>query len=239
VRERDATRIIWRVRTPAEPVATDSVDDITMIDLEGRRLLEFARKDPGAVVPQYPTWCLRDLVVHVAGIHGRTSALCRTLPAERIPVAELPPGRDPFDWYEEELMAMVDALRHADRTATVWTFVSDRTIAAWERRMVVETGIHRWDAQGAIARPDPLPTTVAQRGLDEFPEMWLPRLGDLPAVELVASDLGRSWRFGKGEPSTSVSATASELFLRLMSRPGARLPDVWEVAVDRLASAAG
>jgi hypothetical protein len=69
--------------------------------------------------------------------------------------------------------------------------------------------------------------------------MWLPRLGDLPALELVATDLGRSWHFGTGEPSRSVSATASELFLRLMSRPGARLPDEWEAAVDSLDSPAG
>ncbi len=104
--------------------------------------------------------------------------------------------------------------------------------------MVIETGVHRWDAQGALGGPDPLLSVVATHGLDEFTDVYLGRLGDVPTIELVATDLGRSWRYGRGGPSATIEGTASELFLRLMSRPGAPLPSEWEHAVDALGSPA-
>jgi len=79
---------------------------------------------------------------------------------------------------------------------------------------------------------------VATDGLDEFTDMYLGRLGDVPTIELVATDLGRSWRYGPGEPEATIRGTASELFLRLMSRPGPPLPTAWEQAVDALGSPA-
>ena len=39
---------------------------------EGRRLRQTAERDLDRVIPQYPAWTLRDLVVHTASIHGRT-----------------------------------------------------------------------------------------------------------------------------------------------------------------------
>lgn len=118
---------------------------------EGSRLLAFARRD---AVPQYPDWRMRDLVRHVASIHARTLAVCRTLPRERIPVPGLPEGRDALDWFEETLAAMVEALRVVDPEAHCWSVTTEQTLGAWDRRMVVETGIHRWDAHGAFEAPD-------------------------------------------------------------------------------------
>ena len=105
--------------------------------------------------------------------------------------------------------------------------------------MVIETGIHRWDAQQGFEDPAPLLPIVATSGLDEFTGMWLPRLGDLPTLEVIAADLDRSWRFGGGDPIASVAGTASNLFLRLMARSGAELPPEWETAVDGLTTPAG
>ncbi len=211
-----------------------SVGELAVIEREGSRILELGRAAPGRVVPQYPTWSLAALVVHVAGVHARTAAICRTLPRERIPIPEPPDGHDPFDWAEEQLGDMLGALATADPDAEVWTFVPSPRLAFWGPRMVIETGLHRWDAQSAVGDPDPLLPVVAADGLDEFGDLYLARLGDVPAIELVATDLGRSWQFGKGDPATIVEATASDLFLRLMSRPGAALPPAWEAAVDAL-----
>ena len=61
---------------------------------------------------------------------------------------------------------------------------------AWERRMVIETGIHRWDAEQAFGDPGALTDLVALSGLNEFETMWLPRLGELPVLEVKAVDLG-------------------------------------------------
>jgi uncharacterized protein (TIGR03083 family) len=214
-------------------------ENITAITTEGRRLLALARREPGRIVPQYPSWTLRDLVTHTASMHGRTVAVCATRPQERIPAPRLPDGADPFEWFEVTLAALVGALRETDPETEVWSLIPERNVRAWERRMVIETGLHRWDAQGAFERPDPLPLLVAVHGLDEFSDLWLPRLGTLPVLEVTAADVGRSWRFGQGDPASTVTASASDLFLRLMARPGARLPVVWERAVDGLATPAG
>lgn len=209
------------------------------ISTEGQRLLDFARRDPARVVPQYPTWTLLDLVTHTASIHARTIAVCTSLPQDRIPAPELPPGREPLDWYAETLPAMVDTFRSTDPDAEVWFFTADRTIGAWERRMLIETGVHRWDAQQAHEDPEPLLPVVAESGLDEFGDMWLPRYGDLPALRVTATDIGRSWTYGKGTAGSPITATASDIYLRLMSRPGIHLPAEWAAAVDGAATPAG
>jgi len=213
-------------------------DDLTAIEHEGRRIIDFGRHAPDTAVPQYPTWTLRDLVVHVGGVHGRTTAICRTLPQARIPTPEPPGGTDPFDWAGAQLSGMLEALRSADPDAEVWTFVSSPRLAFWGARMVIETGVHRWDAQGAVEDPEPLQPLVATHGLDEFSALYRPRLGEVPTIELAATDIDRAWRFGDGDPAARVEGTASDLYLRLMSRPGVALPAAWEQAVDSLGSPA-
>ncbi len=212
--------------------------DLAAIEYEGWRLIELGRLNPDRVVPQYPTWTMRDLVIHVAGVHGRTAMICETLPAGRIPGPELPLDDDPFDWAAEQLAGMLEGLAMADPAAPVWTFVDDPSLGFWIRRMVIETGVHRWDAHSAVGEPVELLTSVSGHGLDEFADLYLPRLGEVQTIELRATDLGRSWRFGRGEPTVVVEGSASDLFLRLMSRPGVELPADWARAVDSLGSPA-
>ena len=85
--------------------------DLAAIEAEGQRLIGLARRDADAVVPQYPTWTLRDLALHVAAVHGRTAEICQTLPQERIPTPQPPIGHDPFDWADEQLAAMLPNLK--------------------------------------------------------------------------------------------------------------------------------
>lgn len=223
------------------PTLTSMPSDeaIAVIEDEGRRIIELGRRAPDAAVPQYPTWTLRDLVIHIGGVHARTADICATLPQDRIPTPEPPADADAFDWAEEQLERMLDGLLTADPEAQVWTFVTDKRLRGWERRMLIETGVHRWDAQGVLGTPEPLLPLVAGHGLDEFPDLYLPRLGDLPAIELTAVDLGCTWRYGGGEPAIIIEGPASELFLRLVSRPGVALPEAWERAIDALPTPAG
>lgn len=212
--------------------------DLAAIEYEGWRLIELGRQTPDRIVPQYPSWTMRDLVVHVAEIHGRTGAICETLPASRIPSPELPSDEDPFDWAAEQLARMLEGLAMADPAAPVWTYVDDPALEFWVRRMVVETGVHRWDAHSAVGEPVELLTSVSRQGLDEFADLYLPRLGDVQTIEMTATDLGHSWRYGEGEPTARIEGEASDLFLRLMSRPGVELPADWARAVDALGSPA-
>ena len=213
-----------------------SAENLASIESEGRRLALAVRQDPGRPVPQYPDWTLADLASHTASILGRTVLVCRRQPAERISAPRLPESMDPIDWYEETLEELLLELRGADPATTVWSFGPDGNIGSWERRMVVETGVHRWDGEQAVARNEPLTNLVAEAGLDEFAGTWLPHLGDLRTMEVAALDLDRTWVYGQGDPVVRVEGPASDLHLRLMSRPSPiDLPDDWAAAVDGLA----
>lgn len=213
-------------------------ENLASIESEGRRLGQAARSDPQRPVPQYPDWTLADLVAHTGSMHRRTILICRDLPSERISAPRLPEGKDAVDWYEETLEEMLRVLEDTDPQTPVWTLSSVPTLGFWEQRMVIETGIHRWDADQALGQIEPLTNRVAESGLDEFGEVWVPRLGDTPPppLRVVATDLSREWVYGEGEPAGSMTGAASDLYLRLMSRPSVvELPEDWAAAVDGLA----
>jgi uncharacterized protein (TIGR03083 family) len=211
-------------------------ENLASIESEGRRLGEAARRHPDRPVPQYSDWTLADLASHTASIHGRTTLICRQLPKERISAPRLPEGSDPVEWYNQNLVEMMAALTDADPETEVWTFGPSQNLGFWERRMVTETGIHRWDAYQALGEEDRLTDRVAMCGLDEFAEMWFPQLGELPALQLVEEATGRSWVYGEGEAEETITGSVSELYLRLVARPsGVILPRDWAGAVDGLA----
>lgn len=213
-----------------------SAENLASIEAEGRRLGAYVRRDLERPVPQYPEWTMADLASHTASIHGRTTQIVTELPTERISAPRLPDGADVADWYDETLEGMLGALRDGDPTTPCWGFGPDPCVGFWETRMVIETGVHRWDAAQAFGEDDRLTDRVASQGLEEFGQMWRPQLGEVSTLEVTATDLGRSWVFGQGEPANSIKGSASDLYLRLISRPSSvDLPDDWAAAVDGLA----
>jgi hypothetical protein len=131
---------------------------------------------------------------------------------------------------------MLTALEQSDADAPVWGFWRESTMGLWEKRMVIETGLHRWDAEQAFGDPAPLTALVGRIALDEFGDMWVPRLGEVPGVlEVTATDLGESWSFGSGSGKGTATGSASDIYLRLMSRPSpVHLPDEWATVIDAL-----
>lgn len=211
-----------------------SAENLAAIESEGRRLGYAARRDPARPVPFYEGWALADLAAHTASIHGRTTLICKELPTERISAPRLPEGADPIDWYEETLEEMLGVLTETDPETSCWALGGGTNVGFWERRMVIETGVHRWDAYDAHGEADRLLDVVAGLGLDEFGALWWPQLGDVQPLELHARDLDRSYVFGEA-PMSTVEADASELYLRLMGRRSSvELPDDWATAVDGL-----
>jgi uncharacterized protein (TIGR03083 family) len=187
------------------------------------------------MVPQYSDWTLADLASHTASIHARTVLICRDQPTERISAPRLPEGKDPIDWCEETLMEMLGALSAADPATPSWAFGPNQVLGFWETRMMIETEVHRWDAEQAFDEPESIHPRVSESGLDEFDHLWLKQLGDVETLEVIATDLGRSWVYGLGTPTTAVNGEASDLYLRLISRPSAvALPAEWAEAVDAL-----
>jgi uncharacterized protein (TIGR03083 family) len=212
------------------------VENLAGIESEGRRLGLAARRDSKRGVPQYPDWSLADLISHTASVHGRTALVCRELPSERVPGPRLPDGIDVFDWYDETLDDMLAVLADADPSTPCWGFGPGSNVGFWEKRMVIETGVHRWDAYQAMGEEDRLTDLVARSGLEEFADMWLAPLGEVQTLQVTATDLGETWVYGAGDPSAAVEGTASDLYLRLVSRPSpVELPEDWAKAVDGLA----
>ncbi len=210
-------------------------DAVELIESEGRRILDLGREDMARHVPQYPDWTMAGLLAHTGAILGRTSLICRDLLTERPQSPRPGDDDDVADWFEERLAEVLAVFRASDPTAPVWGFVPEPTIGKWIDRMQIEVGVHRWDADQAFGEPAPLLDEVADAGLDEFGAQWFHRLGALSVLALTATDLGRHWHYGDGEPASSIEAPASEIYLRLMSRPSTVvLPDDWAAAVDSL-----
>lgn len=211
-------------------------ENLASIEAEGRRLGAYARRDPDRPVPQYPGWTMADLASHTASIHGRTTQIVTELPHERISAPRLPEDGDAVDWYDETLEDMLAALRDADPTTPCWGFGPNPCVGFWETRMLIETGVHRWDAAQAFGEADRLTDRVAGEGLEEFSDMWLPQLGEVSTLEVRATDLAETWVFGVGDPANIVAGPASDLYLRLISRPSPiDLPTDWAAAIDGLA----
>ena len=213
-----------------------SARNLESIQSEGQRFVKAVRRDPDAPVPQYPGWSLSDLASHTASIHGRSVLICEESPTERVSAPRLPEGMSAIEWCERTLEKMIDAFRSADPTTAVWALGPNQNIGFWETRMVIETGVHRWDADQAHGDPDRLTDHVALEGLDEFDDMWLPHLGDVQTYGVHAADLNRSWSFAGAGSGVSVSAPASDIYLALIGRTSTvTLPEDWHLAVHSLA----
>lgn len=212
-----------------------SVEALDQITSDSARLVEVARSHPGAEVPQYPGWSLADLASHTGSVLGRTTIVVRTLPKDRISAPRLPDGADPIDWFEETYQEMVANLATVDPATPVWSFGSSGVLEFWINRMLVEMGVHRWDAEQALGEPNPLADTVVDVGLDEFEDLWLPQMGDISGLTVSPDDQDRVWDY-LGGSTPPVAGSGSDLLLRLHGRGGySGLPSDWEVAVDELA----
>ena len=169
-----------------------------------------------AQVPGCPGWRLVDLARHTGGVHRWATAALAT-----------PPGGDPGDeppgpddgaavrpWFLDGAGALAAALRSTSPAQLCWTFAAPEapaTAAFWARRQVLETALHRWDAETAVAAaglgaaPDParwLAADVAAAGVAEVAEVMAPRqvrLGrtpELPAALSLQDDDGRGVLLG-------------------------------------------
>lgn len=210
-------------------------EKLAAVESEGRRILVAAQRDPDRVVPFYPQWTLSDLVTHTASIHGLATLAVRDLPAERVSPPRLPDDADPLEWYEKNLDGLIEVLAQADGSAPVWGFRDGSSVGHWLTRMVVETGVHRWDAEQAFAEGGDLTPIVAQAGMDEFTTMWFPLVTDAQVLQATATDTGQAWVYGHGDPTASIEGTVSDIYLALMTRPSpVVLPDDWALAAVNL-----
>lgn len=164
-------------------------------------------------VPPCPGWSVRDLVVHLGGVHRWVTAFVvdeRAEPTsreERAAFGEHPDDAYLAEWFSAGLEGVADALARADpalRCWTIWPGVPPR--AFWARRMAHEMLVHRLDAEIAagtqVTRVEP---ALAADGVDELLAGFL--LGRPPrrlvadptrTVAVATTDTGDAWSLAIG-----------------------------------------
>lgn len=215
---------------------------VEALKADSAALAAAARLGVEVPVPSCPDWDIAALVHHLGRIHRWVTAMVRTHASERPPRGEgdpLPAGDGLADWFDEVSAALVDVLSTADDDEPVWNWSTTQppTAAFWKRRMAHETVVHRWDAQLAHGRTEPIAAALAKDGIDEILDTVLPTevtnkaedatLGgslhlhttDVDGEWLVRVDGGRvdvSYEHGKGD--AAVRGTAEEVLLFVWGR---------------------
>jgi uncharacterized protein (TIGR03083 family) len=187
---------------------------------DGERLIEVALDGVDRSVPGCPGWTVDDLVVHVGSVYAHKRAVLRLgrRPAEgewEVPA----PGTTPdehLDWCHAQLHGLAHELAHRDPRDGAWTWhAADQSVGFWQRRMALETVVHRIDAEQADKAVTPVDADLARDGIGEVLQVLLagvPAIGGPDAAgDRVAATIG----------GTRVSAPAPDLFLWLWGR----LPD--------------
>lgn len=174
--------------------------------LEPTEYLELLRTDLDAIaatppaalgepVAACPGWTVADLLGHHEGVLRFATAQLQAAPGSDM--APFDPPDEHVDRIEafaaaadrlyEELL-VVDPTEHRPN----WHGAPES--AFWFRRMAQEAVIHRWDAQAAYTKADPIDPVLAVDGVDELADVFLSHAkrrgitGDGETVHLHATD---------------------------------------------------
>ncbi|MPZ54484.1 MAG: maleylpyruvate isomerase family mycothiol-dependent enzyme [Acidimicrobiia bacterium] len=218
-----------------------SEGDLEIIRAEGTRLADVAESAPHAVIEIY-RWDLTGLVVHTGRVHRRTTEILSQRRTERI---SRPPAPETgiIEWFREGVEEMCTAIAETPEDVEVFTFGMGDRASFWLDRMLLETVVHRWDAENAAGEPSIIPTDLARRGIEEFSRMWAGLLAPHEKVTFEAEDSGDAWslisegdgsRLVPGKGTANITDTASNLYLWLMGRIGLDAPETVTAAIAGL-----
>lgn len=191
-----------------------------------------AEADPDAPVEHCPGWTVRDVAVHLGGVH---QWVVHAVVAGDPSLTPEPParGEDLASWYARQARALVGLLAATPPGAHAWTLDrDDRTAGFWRRRQVHEVVVHAWDVEHAVGDPSPIDPSLAWDGVREVVDVLHPRqvrlgrtAGPAHALRLVATDLDDAVAVlgapAAREDGVEVRATAERLLLLLWHRADA------------------
>ena len=100
-----------------------------------------------------------------------------------------------------------------DEPAWTW-WEPDQTAGFWQRRMALETAVHRADVESAVGPVTPIDADLALDGIDELLHVMLADAG----IEDVPGPVVGAGSVRVDIAGTSVSAGASDLLLWLWGR---------------------
>lgn len=194
-------------------------------------------------VPTCPEWTVDDLAAHLGTMHRWAAATL--LSGQRLTAPSPLVTAPVVQWYAGTATALLSALQAVDPEEEVPNFAHlDERAGFWARRQMHETTVHAVDAALALDHENEqtVAASIAADGIDEVLQVLFPRMtarGARPEVHsrirLVATDIQESWVVGPGagelgpplqlhaslDADSSVSGTASDLYLCLWKRLGA------------------
>jgi len=197
----------------AAPLTVDEL--LPVLDSEAKNLAaEAERILPSDLVPTCPLWKVRDLVVHLGGVHRwATDIVARGLlenPTDQEQAALMAPPADPGEllpWFRSGADRLLQTLTDAPDDLRAYLFLKGAPAARqfWARRQTHETTIHRVDVLAARLGRIPstseatISTAVAVDGIDELVTGFVPRRSsrlrtDEPFRTTIApSDVDIAW----------------------------------------------
>lgn len=231
-----------------------TADYFHTVRVEAARLAEIDADHLPLPLPHIDGWTVHDVVGHTGWIYrwvAMTASAPLENPPQRADVPEPPAGPDVLPWFDESVRLFFERLEAADPGKTVATFTGPQPVTWWVRRMAHETSMHRWDAEAAIATPEPIDAAIARDGIDEVLEIFAPsRLqfdvlgGSGETIHLHATDIDEGewvltfrpdrvdWEHAHVKADVAARGPVSDLLLLLWSRlPPSRLDTFGETSL--------
>lgn len=217
-----------------------------LLQVEAARLCQVDPSQLDLDVPHLEGWTVASVVGHMGWVF-RYARLALESTADDRPsrssVPEPPPGDEVIAWLERGFRELLEALDRADLDTERPTFTGPQPARWWVRRLSHEVAMHRWDAESASTRPEPIDPRQAADGIDEVLQVFAPHRMQFPAlagdgetVHLHATDIDGGewmltyrpesveWERGHAKGDVAARGPVSDLLLLLWSRiPPSRL----------------
>jgi uncharacterized protein (TIGR03083 family) len=192
---------------------------LDLLHRDGERLLAMADGSLDRQVPTCPGWRVWDVVDHLGTVYAhKIVALESGRRPEPGEWTGSPDGEDPVDWCHALLHRLAADLGRLEADSPAWTWwEADQTAGFWQRRMALETVIHRVDVESAVGEVTDIPEDLAVDGIDEVLRIMLADAQEFdvagPAIDgpVVSADIG----------PVRVSGAAKSVLLWLWGRDAA------------------
>jgi uncharacterized protein (TIGR03083 family) len=195
---------------------------VELIRLDSSALAD-AAVDLAAPIPSCPGWTMADLVRHVLQVHRSWSRIVadgRTEPDWS--EAPMPPDDELVPEFRANALRFADVLEAADPEAPCWTWGPEQNAGFVQRFQVQEAALHRWDAQSAVAVPEPIAADGAADAIDLDNALFAAGTANAPAAfEVITTDKPFCTTIGTSPDLPvvgSVKGTASDVLLVLWKR---------------------
>lgn len=160
---------------------------------DSAEIADVASGDLALPIPSCPGWSAGDLLLHLGWVYEwvgdlvesgatdqerdvkpiRSSVMKRRETREADPTFAT--SQSGVDWYREQADRLVKVLSARNPDEHIWTWwPPNQTAGFWQRRMALETVVHRWDVLSAFGREEPIDVAMARDGIEEVLYIHLP-----------------------------------------------------------------